>query len=639
MDPEGLAEIETALALHPDPRVGPPGVSPAHAPISASLRPGSAPPTAHDLPPASDLERCRSVSFWLGQASPTKRTMPKSTLTNADQVCGHILRLLHDPALSETHRRVLLALALTMPRWLWPEPGKKGQHLPPNARPQLMKERANAFLSNDWPLLIHEISHDTAFLDPPASPERSPGVLTEADHRRLLHVARQGRLTAAWRQLYSHGVAASTLDTQRLLEQKWIPAPAFPTERRGQHLTPADAFDLVHHAAVFKASSTLPHGSNTDVLGWTHESWQALYRQPHGQKLLTELQVLYATGALGREGTDLFNSCLAIPLKKSTDGTSLRPIAIPTVFRKVFARICVAKFRPELQEAARPHQYAAMCADGSRSIALALRHQRRHDGGDQIYLRTDRHNAFNQADRQATLDGLALAHPTLQASQFAWLRHPTHAFLPAWQGGRRELTTDIGIPQGDPLSSLAFSLLLASPLRDINSLETTAVAYADDAVLVTYLANAATALALWQDLLRPLGLTLNLDKLEMWNPEGHAIPEELHAACPGLRVSDQGFRICGLPLDKVDDSDPLADQPWGNDTFTVQFLQHSREALQARLRVLAAFVVHHGPHTEALHIALHILRVNLSSRCVAPIPLLSSVSHPRLDRPNCCGHA
>ena len=78
LDPEGLAEIETALALHPDPPVGPPGVSPAHAPISASLRPGSAPPTAHDLPPASELERCRSDSFWLGQASPTQRTIPNS---------------------------------------------------------------------------------------------------------------------------------------------------------------------------------------------------------------------------------------------------------------------------------------------------------------------------------------------------------------------------------------------------------------------------------------------------------------------------------------------------------------------------------------------------------------------------------
>ena len=204
----------------------------------------------------------------------------------------------------------------------------------------------------------------------------------------------------------------------------------------------------------------------------------------------------------------------------------------------------------------------------------------------------------------------------LQASQYAWLRHPTHAFLPAWEGGRRELVTDVGIPQGDPLSSLAFCLLLAGPLQSINSDTTAAVAYADDAVLVTSIDNAATALTRWRDLLRPLGLTLNLGKLEMWNPDGHDIPADLQESCPGLQVSDQGFRICGLPLEKVDDTDPLADHPCGTDTFTGQFLHQSREALQARLRVFAAFVTHHGPHTEALHIALHILRVNLSARCV-----------------------
>ena len=208
------------------------------------------------------------------------------------------------------------------------------------------------------------------------------------------------------------------------------------------------------------------------------------------------------------------------------------------------------------------------------------------------------------------------------------LRHPTHAFLAAWEGGRRELVTDVGIPQGDPLSSLAFSLLLAPPLRETTSLETTAVAYADDAVLITCTAHVASALQQWQDLLRPLGLTLTFDKLGMWSPDGHAVPGDLHAACPGLRVTAQGFRICGLPLDKVDDTDPLADQPWGDDTFTGQFLQQSREALQARLRVLAAFVIHHGPHTETLHIALHILRVNLSSRCVHTfVRVLSSLYH------------
>ena len=275
------------------------------------------------------------------------------------------------------------------------------------------------------------------------------------------------------------------------------------------------------------------------------------HKLPHGRQLQRELLTLYATGELGRKATDLLNSSLAIPLKKNTPGTSLRPIAVPTAFRKVYARVCVMKFRTELKEASGPFQYAAMQADGCRNIALALRHSRSVAGEDQVFLRTDINNAFNQADRQATLDSLALAHPLLQASQYAWLRHPTHAFLPAWQGGRRQMCTDVGIPQGDPLSSLAFTILLAGPLQALNSPSVTAVAYADDVVLVGSPDAITEALSAWQRLLEPLGLTVNLDKLQLWNPGGLPIPQTMQDAFPNLSQCERGFRICGLPLDKT----------------------------------------------------------------------------------------
>ena len=633
LHPDGRREIESVLAIHPDPPVGPPGSLssagpvPSSAPISfgpppaAPTRPAttvsfSPPPTARDLPPPEALERCRSLFFWLGQAIPTQRTIPKTGLNAVDQVCAHLLQLLHDPALPATHRRVLLALAATLPRWLWPEPGRRDQPLPANARPQLLKERSQAFLANDWTLLLHTLSNDTEPAEPSPSAPRTPGLLTADDHARLLRAAKQGRLTVAWRQLYSYGVAAATEATQTLLQQKWLPAPAFPTERRGHYLTPADAHELLSHERLLRATRSLPHGSATDVLGWTHETWQSLHQLPHGLKLQRELLVLYATGELGREATDLLNASLAIPLRKNTAGTSLRPIAVPTAFRKVYARVCVARFRTELQEASGPYQYAAMQADGCRSIASTLRASRTPGMPPRLFLRTDIHNAFNQADRQTTLDSLSSAHPLLQASQYSWLRNPSHAFMPAWRGGRRHLTTDLGIPQGDPLSSLAFTLLLAAPLQSVNSDSVTAVAYADDVVLLANAADMEAALSKWQSLLAPLGLTLSLDKLQLWNPDGLPVPSSFLEAYPNLCHCEQGFRICGLPLDKLDAQDPLADTPFGNDSFTHAFLQDSREALRQRLRVLATFVHHHGPHTEALHVATHILRVNLAARCV-----------------------
>ena len=102
--------------------------------------------------------------------------------------------------------------------------------------------------------------------------------------------------------------------------------------------------------------------------------------------------------------------------------------------------------------------------------------------------------------------------------------------------------------------------------------------YAEDAVLVASLAHVEETLLQWQNLLRP------------WT--------------------------CGLPIGRVDATDPLADSPCGSDTYKTGFLSQTEEALQRRLRVLVTFVLHHEPHMDAMRMALQILRVNVSARCV-----------------------
>ena len=389
--PEGLREIDSALALHPDPPVGPPSSAPPAPTLPDSARLISdAPPTACSLPNPSELHRCRACHFWTTQNIRTQRHIPKSTHALVDQVCGHALRLLHDPLLQQEHRRVLLSLVLTMPRWLWPEPAYTGSALHPHARPQLLKERAHLFLSNDWAALLTVLAPDQDIVDEPAARPRAPGVLTDQDHRRLLQAAKQGRLTSAWRQLYSHGVAASNADTQAKLERKWLPAPNFPTERRGHHMSLSDAQHILAPDSLLKAARALPQGSALDALGWSHEAWLCTYRTPRGRQLLRELLVLYATGEAGREATELINCCLAVPLHKDSEGVGLRPIAIPTVFRKTYAKVFVAKFRSELQDAAGPHQFSAMSRDGARNIASVLRdHRSCHD--EPPILRPHRH--------------------------------------------------------------------------------------------------------------------------------------------------------------------------------------------------------------------------------------------------------
>ena len=175
--------------------------------------------------------------------------------------------------------------------------------------------------------------HSSDTVSPP-SPPRVPGLLQQADCRRLLHAGKQGRLTAAWKELLSYGVAPADRDTVERLRAKWLPAPLFPIEMHGSYSTTATASEAIQQAA-----SRLTTGSAMDALSWSHESWSRAFQLPCGKALLQELLVLYCTGELGHEGEDLMNASLLIPLHKDATGTAIRPIAVPTVHRKIFAKI------------------------------------------------------------------------------------------------------------------------------------------------------------------------------------------------------------------------------------------------------------------------------------------------------------
>ena len=157
------------------------------------------------------------------------------------------------------------------------------------------------------------------------------------------------------------------------------------------------------------------------------------------------------------EGEDLVNAPWFSPVQgcpRQCDQAHRRP----KCHRKVLAKATVAAFRPELQQAAGDAQHASMAANGTLRMAQQVqRHLHRADH-DAIYIRTDIRNAFNEVNRQAALDALRRAHPTLGAVNHAWLHRPTTAVLQAQEGQRTMMTTHAGIPQGDPLSSLAFGL-------------------------------------------------------------------------------------------------------------------------------------------------------------------------------------
>ena len=89
-----------------------------------------------------------------------------------------------------------------------------------------------------------------------------------------------------------------------------------------------------------------------------------------------------------------------------------------------------------------------------------------------------------------------------------------------------------------------------------------------------------------------------------------------YATYPDAQAARAGFKVCGLPLDQADQTDPQDFTPMGNWDFTEALLEEARESTNRRLRILATFIQTLGPHTEALHVALRIARINLQARRV-----------------------
>ena len=318
---EGVREIESALAIHPDPPHGPPerpdslnrtpagsdqmagtpaapctpaftrlpgtplGPRVPATPVSVPL-PGPALPAQEARPPSDFVGRRTGCDFWSGRPVPTQRQLPKRPETwwmrHATEFCFSLViqlsRLSSDASWS--------LFIHTMPRWLWPEPAKApGSQLHPHVRPRLLQERVQLVMQNDWENLLLLLQPDEGPPDnPPDTPPRMPGLLTDEDCSRLMRAGRQGRVATAWRQLFSFGLALSNDRTQKLIESKWIPSPFFPDQLRGTYLGPSDAKELLADDRLLQASRTLTSGSCTDALGWTHEAWRAVLQLPHGKR-------------------------------------------------------------------------------------------------------------------------------------------------------------------------------------------------------------------------------------------------------------------------------------------------------------------------------------------------------------------
>eukprot|EP00971_Amphidinium_carterae_P207449 4115991-Amphidinium_carterae.1 len=291
-----------------------------------------------------------------------------------------------------------------------------------------------------------------------------PGLITKSSALRIQQAAGHGRVGAAWRQLWSYGVAPSTEQTMQDIKMKWKTMPQDPCPDTGAPLPQITSARIASTERLHKAAQRLKSGTAFDALGWCTESMHQLLQAASAASCVRQLVETYLRGEMPSTATDLLNIALIIPLNKSEAG-GIRPISIPTVFRKLAATVCILEYTTHICRYVGASQHGAGMSSGAAVMAervdllIAMDPQR-------LFVQVDVANAFSSASRRSTLDALRDCAPELALSQQSWLCRPARAVVTQPDGSRVVIQTTNGIPQGDPLSSLAFACLLRRATKE-----------------------------------------------------------------------------------------------------------------------------------------------------------------------------
>ena len=578
--------------------------------------------------PAEVLEAFGGLTAteWARLPVRSQLRLPPSTVHMVSQTLTHLSHLAHDPRQPPGGRALFWVMFLTAPRWLWSEPPKAvDTALPAHSRPRHIRERCQWVHDHRWQDILRAAEGPPVRTVPTSGPAATtPGLLTTDSCKRLLSAAKAGRMTSAWKQLWSYGLAPACPATVEKIQAKWL-ADGPPVDATFLPASPAQMADLLQDTVLNDSVRQLHTGSTLDVFGWTHEVVHQLWVTPGCRACTKELLTLYGTAECGTLVADMLNLSKVLPLNKDQHATQVRPLAVPTVLRKIYAKATVLRWKRAFALAAGPHQYGCMRSNGAAVCAREARCAAESRGDHTCFARTDITNAFNCIDRSHVLRSLALADPTIASCHLAWLRRPTWGLIADGSGQLVAIRASTGIPQGDPLSSIAFAVSLAPALAELTrTSEARPLAFADDVVLIAQTHTIQDALQQWRRLLLPLGLALNASKLAVWSlHHADTVRAQLLPAWPNVAVTQHGFTLCGLPVDHLD---PLAaDMPvaWGTQTYLDSFLEARRLDLTRRLTCLTSFIQTMGPNCGALHAATHILRINLLPRYVHLFRFLS----------------
>lgn len=206
-----------------------------------------------------------------------------------------------------------------------------------------------------------------------------------------------------------------------------------------------------------------------------------------------------------------FAGASLIALPKPRGG--LRPIAIGETLRRLTAKCLMAEVRQQARDHLWPAQVGVAVPSGAEVAVHTTRAwvERHAQQANQVLLKLDFKNAFNEVSRQAVLDRVHDQFPAL-ARWTTWCYHKTSSL---YFGGTTVLPSAAGVQQGDPLGPLLFAVAIQPLVEQLRASMPFSVFYLDDGVVGGDVALVSQALVAIQQNAASLGLTLNLDKCEL----------------------------------------------------------------------------------------------------------------------------
>ena len=381
----------------------------------------------------------------------------------------------------------------------------------------------------------------------PPHKQNSPIDVSKKKISSAIGLGREGLLGKACQALVSPGIAPNTQEVWNSLQQKHPKGaqPSLPTSSSPPvtHVLPQD-FNILSVLHSFpKGTACGPSGLRIQHL---LDSAQIHLSVPLCSSLRGVVDIL-ASGRAPISVSKFLAGGSLTALVKNKEGRPLdiRPIAVGEALRRLTGKCLCIITKPKATDFFAPLQYGVACTAGAEKVIHGVRSCIKEHWIDDNFTvcKVDMSNAFNCVSRQALLEECAVHFPEL----LPWVGW-CYGSQPTLWHPLGQLSSEVGVQQGDPLGPLLFSLVLHKVVSYIaQDRECLPLLfngwYLDDGVLLGHSQAVNRALTLIQKMGPSLGLFVNVSKCELFGCG------DLSSFPPEMKVSRvPNLVILGAPI-------------------------------------------------------------------------------------------